>query len=300
MSILEQCISYDNGNLKRDSIANLLGVIETKLVDDIIIGLYQNSISNITEIIDSSQINNFSNFLDCLIERVFQITLSRMSGNNKFDVPAILLDDTIKLQDLQLWYSILIQSKDQMHNVLSKSDHLLMTLLRITLFTEYESINTTLTSDLTPDTQSEKDSQLKKKNKNKKIINNEINKINLNEWKLFVDKSSFNGLMLDLAFNSILNINKKTSILLIDEHKKNTYPRKCVIDFLEHVKSYFNINEELTAEYVKNIQSLYKRSVEDNIKTKNDMYESIKDNSILRDIEDAFDAKIDKDKISKL
>ena len=38
----------------------------------------------------------------------------------------------------------------------------------------------------------------------------------------------------------------------------------------------------------------------ENIKSKEDMYESIKDNNIVKDIEDIFDAKIDKDNISKL
>ena len=47
MSILEQCISYGNGNLKDENISNLLGVIDQKLIDDIIINLLNNSISNI-------------------------------------------------------------------------------------------------------------------------------------------------------------------------------------------------------------------------------------------------------------
>ena len=42
------------------------------------------------------------------------------------------------------------------------------------------------------------------------------------------------------------------------------------------------------------------KSVDENIKSKEDMYDSIKDNNIVKDIEDIFDAKIDKDNISKL
>ena len=40
--------------------------------------------------------------------------------------------------------------------------------------------------------------------------------------------------------------------------------------------------------------------VKENINSKNEMYESIKDNENLKYIENIFDAKIDKDNISKL
>ena len=56
----------------------------------------------------------------------------------------------------------------------------------------------------------------------------------------------------------------------------------------------------LTIEYRENINTLYKKSITDGIKSKNDMYEAIKDNNDLKEIENVFGAKIDKDNISKL
>ena len=47
MSILEQCISYGNGELKKAEIIDLLGVIDNSIVDDIILNLLNNSIQNI-------------------------------------------------------------------------------------------------------------------------------------------------------------------------------------------------------------------------------------------------------------
>ena len=44
MSILEQCISYGNGELKKADIIDLLGVIDHSIVDDIILNLLNNSI----------------------------------------------------------------------------------------------------------------------------------------------------------------------------------------------------------------------------------------------------------------
>ncbi len=49
----------------------------------------------------------------------------------------VFLKNQIKLEDLQLWYSILLQAKEDLDKVTSKSDHLLMIFLRIVLFTEY-------------------------------------------------------------------------------------------------------------------------------------------------------------------
>ena len=137
MSILEQCISYTNGNLKKDKISQLLGLIENTLIDQIIHNLYKNSISEINDVLKSSNISDYSKLLDCLIERIFQISISRSLDKNDFNLPNNFLNTDISLQDLQLWYSILMQSKEQMFNAVSKADHLMMILLRISLFTEY-------------------------------------------------------------------------------------------------------------------------------------------------------------------
>ena len=63
---------------------------------------------------------------------------------------------------------------------------------------------------------------------------------------------------------------------------------------------HFIIDVDVSVEYREQVLTIYKKSVDENIKSKEDMYDSIKDNNIVKDIEDIFDAKIDKDNISKL
>jgi uncharacterized alkaline shock family protein YloU len=63
---------------------------------------------------------------------------------------------------------------------------------------------------------------------------------------------------------------------------------------------HFSIDVDVSIEYREQVSTIYKKSVDENIKSKEDMYDSIKDNNIVKDIEDIFDAKIDKDNISKL
>ena len=55
MSILEQCISYGNGNLIEKDISNLLGIIDEKVVDEIIVNLHQNNIVDIKNILEKKK-----------------------------------------------------------------------------------------------------------------------------------------------------------------------------------------------------------------------------------------------------
>ena len=116
----------------------------------------------------------------------------------------------------------------------------------------------------------------------------------------FVNAQDLKGLMLDLAQNSFIDMMTDSAILIVDLSKKNTYPKKCIADFINLLCKHFNIDVDVLIEYREQVSTIYKKSVDENIKSKEDMYDSIKDNNIVKDIEDIFDAKIDKDNISKL
>ena len=296
MSILEQCISYGNGELKKAEIIDLLGVIDNSIVDDIILNLLNNSIQNINEILNNSKISNYTKLLDLLIERIFQVSLSRKLNNNEYNLPLDFLDDNVPIQDLQLWYSILLQAKEQIHFAVSKSDHLLMILLRISLFTEYKNNNNISKSV----NMKKSNSDLKKKDEGTILNSNKNTRVELSKWKLSIDKFNLQGLMLDLANNAILDLREDATVLLVDKAKENTYPKKCITDFSILICSEYKTDHVLSIEYIEDINSLYKQSIKENINSKNEMYESIKDNENLKEIENIFDAKIDKDNISKL
>ena len=91
-----------------------------------------------------------------------------------------------------------------------------------------------------------------------------------------------------------------SATLLVDLSKKNTYPKNCIANFINLLCKHFSIDVDVSVEYREQVSTIYKKSVDENIKSKEDMYDSIKDNNIVKDIEDIFDAKIDKDNISKL
>ena len=205
MSILEQCISYCNGDLTDKEISNLLGIIDQTIVDNIILALYSNSYESIHNLLENSEINNYLRLLDNLIERIFQISTARMTDNK--DLPKELINSSLTLDNLQLWYSLLIQSKSDFDTVPSKKDHLLMILMRIILFTEYpEEIKNRECKE-----KSTLDIEPKKKDKSNSLSGEIPSQHSIQSWKSFVHNQKLSGLMLDLAQNSIIENNREST-----------------------------------------------------------------------------------------
>jgi hypothetical protein len=191
-----------------------------------------------------------------------------------------------------------MQCKEEMFNAVSKADHLMMILLRISLFTEYPDQVKSNINNQNKDTDVLTDSKKKIETVAEDNISESV--VDISTWKKTIDSFKLQGLMLDLASNSILDMKNDATILIIDKSKVNTYPKKCITDFSILICSNFKSDHVLTIEYRENINTLYKKSITDSIKSKNDMYEAIKDNNDLKEIESVFGAKIDKDNISKL
>ena len=151
--------------------------------------------------------------------------MARATRNND-NLPDIFLKGSIKLEDLQLWYSILIHAKGEFDKVISKPDHLLMILLRITLFTEYPTNQSERVlsdaQDVIIDNQKEKTENLsiKKKDEIIDIDQNTTTDISFDSWETFVNKQELQGLMSDLSQNSVLHKSEETSTLIIDSSKK--------------------------------------------------------------------------------
>ncbi len=307
MSILEQCISYANENLTTDKISHLLGIIDEKIIDEIVRNLLIKRLDNITDLMATNEIHDYSKLLDRITERIFQISISRQTNKNAYNLPELFLECVIKLEDLQLWYSLLLQAKEDFYSAPSKADHLLMIFLRIMLFTEYPNsddikpiLEETTSIDRIKKEETTGEDKIKKKDELFNDIGNKELNISFESWAAFVNAQDLKGLMLDLAQNSFIEVTTDSAILLVDISKKNMYPKKCVADFLNLLCKHFGIDVDVLIEHTEQVSTIYKKSVDENIKSKEDMYDSIKDNNIIKDIEDIFDAKIDKDNISKL
>ena len=93
----------------------------------------------------------------------FKSQFLRKSDLESYDLPDELLVDTLNLEDLQLWYSILLQAKEDFGSASSKKDHLLMILLRINLFTNYPSNQDIETKKISNDNKEKNENNIVKK-----------------------------------------------------------------------------------------------------------------------------------------
>ena len=116
---------------------------------------------------------------------------------------------------------------------------------------------------------------LKKKDKLSNNIGNKKFNISLDSWSDFVNEQNLKGLMLDLAQNSFIDMLTDSVTLIVDLSKKNTYPKKCVSDFINLLCKHFSIDVDVLIEYREQVSTIYKKSVDENIKSKEDMYDSI-------------------------
>ena len=82
MSLLEQCISFANGKLSNDNVSDMLGLVDNEVVDKIIEYLLTNDISNLFQFINNSNVTDYYQLLDMLIDRIFHISLSRSGCDN--------------------------------------------------------------------------------------------------------------------------------------------------------------------------------------------------------------------------
>ena len=57
MSILEQCISYGNENLTTEKISHLLGIIDEKVINEIVTHLFHKRLDNIIDILKAFKIS---------------------------------------------------------------------------------------------------------------------------------------------------------------------------------------------------------------------------------------------------
>ena len=78
----------------------------------------------------------------------------------------------------------------------------------------------------------------------------------------FVNAQDLKGLMLDLAQNSFIDMMTDSVTLIVDLSKKNTYPKKCVSDFINLLCKHFSIDDDVLIDYREQVSTIYRKSVD--------------------------------------
>ena len=310
LSILEQCISFCNGKLEYSKVKLLLGEIDFKLIQNIVIHVSEKDaeslINNIEKIKEDS---DFEKITDVIINIFYKITLLKIKPDsiNADDVNYDFyksISQNIELEDLQLYYQIAISSKKDYKFSQNKKDHFSMTFLRMVLFTGNAKDNSGLAKEnkknLSNGTSSTEKLVKESTGKADKDVK-ESNYLDDNSWAETIHKLSISGLTLHLANHSLFSrTSKDESILKISEDKRDIYPKTCISDLINKIKMHFSINSNIEVSYEKDLLT---PTITEEIRQQNqlnDVYKSVKDDPSVNKIQKIFNADIKKESIKKI
>jgi len=310
LSILEQCISFCNGKLEYSKVKLLLGEIDFKLIQNIVIHVSEKDaeslINNIEKIKEDS---DFEKITDVIINIFYKITLLKIKPDsiNADDVNYDFyksISQNIELEDLQLYYQIAISSKKDYKFSQNKKDHFSMTFLRMVLFTGNAKDNSGLEKEnkinLSNGTSSTEKLVKESTGKADKDVK-ESNYLDDNSWAETIHKLSISGLTLHLANHSLFSkTNKDEPVLKISEDKRDIYPKTCISDLINKIKMHFSINSNIEVSYEKDLLT---PTITEEIRQQNqlnDVYKSVKDDPSVNKIQKIFNADIKKESIKKI
>jgi len=324
LSLLDQSISYGNGSVKNKDIKTMLGLV---LHDDVIklaaLVIERRAEDVILFVRDLARKGeNLSNALQDLTSLFHQISIAQMLTNKEqIDSEILTLANQISMHDLQLFYQIAVNAQKDLAFSPSEQIGLEMTLLRMIAFhPEYVAEKKTLKASTKIKTNSSKinqDSQKtkseiapknpkevpeKKSTKDKQTKPQKQIKINnQNDWEKIINDLPFEGAAKMLVKNTLFSsYNSDKLILTLNEEFTNLLTKN-VQKSIE--KTLINEFTEITLEIESgntNGSTLSQREAIKKQQKKEQTEKKFLDDEGLKEIEKAFNTKVDLKSIKSL
>jgi len=324
LSLLDQSISYGNGSVKNKDIKAMLGLV---LHDDVIklaaLVIERRAEDVILFVRDLARKGeNLSNALQDLTSLFHQISIAQMLTNKEqIDSEILTLANQISMHDLQLFYQIAVNAQKDLAFSPSEQIGLEMTLLRMIAFhPEYVAEKKTLKASTKIKTNSSKinqDSQKtkseiapknpkevpeKKSTKDKQTKPQKQIKINnQNDWEKIINDLPFEGAAKMLVKNTLFSsYNSDKLILTLNEEFTNLLTKN-VQKSIE--KTLINEFTEITLEIESgntNGSTLSQREAIKKQQKKEQTEKKFLDDEGLKEIEKAFNTKVDLKSIKSL
>ena len=321
LSILEQCIAYCNGDLEATRIKSFLGEVDDSVIQNIIISIAHKDSANLINTIETLNIHsNYEKITDTIMHIFYELTLINVHENNlesdhvaKEFYKAMVT--RFELEDLQLFYQIAVSSKKDYANSVSKKDHFTMIMLRMIIFgheTKPPSNKEILHKKNTTNTSSKKEVLHKKEVKisdieesttvsKAKNLEKNLDRSTEEEWLSAINSLSLTGLTLHLAKHSVLEIiDSSGAVLYINEDKKDIYPKLCINDLLDKIKSHFKLLNKVSVEYKGGLSTPIVIESLQNQSELNERYQKVKDDPDINKLQKLFGANINKESIKKI
>ena len=218
LSLLDQSISYGNGNVKESDLKSMLGLVSDNEIEHLASLLFNQDAKEVLSYVKELAYKgeNLSNILKDLTSLFHKIATNKLLSNPSQDSPSFLeLVANISTQDLQLYYQIAINGQKDMRHCPSEQIGLEMTLLRMIAFHSESKDNQKKTLKTTPN----KKKQLTKNINQELQANPEIkSKINItkkseikldiknqNDWEKVITELKFDGAAQMLVKNTLFH-----------------------------------------------------------------------------------------------
>jgi len=324
LSLLDQSISYGNGSVKNKDIKAMLGLV---LHDDVIklaaLVIERRAEDVILFVRDLARKGeNLSNALQDLTSLFHQISIAQMLTNKEqIDSEILTLANQISMHDLQLFYQIAVNAQKDLAFSPSEQIGLEMTLLRMIAFhPEYVAEKKTLKASTKIKTNSSKINQDAQKTKSEIAPKNpkevpekkstkdkqtkpqkQIKINNQNDWEKIINDLPFEGAAKMLVKNTLFSsYNSDKLILTLNEEFSNLLTKN-VQKSIE--KTLINEFTEITLEIESgntNGSTLSQREAIKKQQKKEQTEKKFLDDEGLKEIEKAFNTKVDLKSIKSL
>jgi len=315
LSILEQCIAYCNGDLEATRIKSFLGEVDDSVIQNIITSIANKDSVDLVNTIDALNTHSdYEKITDTIMHIFYELTLMNIHENNLDSDHAgnefyKEIFTRFELEDLQLFYQIAVSSKKDYVNSVSKKDHFTMIMLRMIIFSneanpspgkavphKKNKINSSFLKEVkTPDKED------KKTLSEEKDLDKNTDKSSEKKWLSTIDSLSLTGLTLHLAKHSVLEImDLGNAVLYINEDKKDIYPKLCVNDLLDKIKSHFKLSNQVSIDYKAGLSTPIVIESLQNESELNERYQKVKDDPDINKLQKLFGANINKGSIKKI
>ena len=302
LSLLDQAISFGNGEVILETVTTMLGTVAQQPVDEILLALARNNaVELLQKIADIAQLTpDFSAILQQILAVLHRVTITQMIPgfvDNEFDSNIIAqLAELLLTEDAQLFYQIALIGQNDLELAPDPQSGFEMVMLRMLTFRPDNGTKPVPQHNNNAAKQAEP--VVKKQVAVEAIPSAKENKapenIDSNNWSAIVSKMKLRGFSLELANNCVLkNLDDKTCTLLLDSGHSQLKSPRAEEKLQKALQSYCSHPIKLIIELGKTEEiTPAKKIIQKGAEKQQEAIDSINTDENVKALKEHFDARI--------
>ncbi|MCK5829541.1 MAG: DNA polymerase III subunit gamma/tau [Methylococcales bacterium] len=306
LSLLDQAIAFGNGEVRSETVTQMLGTVAQQPVDDILFALANNNavelldkIANITELAP-----DFSDILQQILRVLHRVSLAQIIPgfiDNEFDTDIITqLANKLLAEDVQLFYQIGLIGQRDLELAPDPRCGFEMVMLRMLTFKPDTGQQVIKNQSIVEQPKRQNDKQIETKaieiqpSPLEKEESSLVNGSQDNTWAEIVVAMKLKGMTRELANNCILeSVNDKACNLVLDPAHVHLISQRTQENLLKGLQSYYSekIKLNIKTEAVKNVTPA-QQIVQKNDDKQQVAVDSINNDENVQALKENFDARV--------